>query len=424
MPVSRKRKNRKSKPRQKAAPVHSSSFLDTHRPLQPSSLLDSIAADRRVHDARRADIAKAAAETLVSQLTPVAPPGDDDLEDELCRRLGAVLWQLSEVPFESAAGPDDVIAALIYAAGMAVRAAPESDRQGPWRVLATVTRISPLPWRDQADDLMAELADPPLLRKPEEPRVTGPALWASDAYGSRWAMVVPFGSDAGSERWYLWDVDACGDQVFTVHSGFYPSAEEALTDWRAAVGGAAAADATLTPVDHGGFAAELLLREDGILYFGGESEQQFIEFHRGRRLAEAALAAVESKRNSGREALTPESAATEFTAWLTARGEAPEDIEEQAGELASSWPSEAPELFGTFSPHRVGLAVPHLRDFYQPDFAEKLVALLPDWITWLAERAGIAPELVERCLPYAAGEPYPGVYHENGRIDYLARVLE
>jgi hypothetical protein len=61
-------------------------------------------------------------------------------------------------------------------------------------------------------------------------------LWARDVYGSRRAVVAPFASADGPDRWYLWDVDTCGYEIVTVHSGFYPTAEAALTEWPDAVG--------------------------------------------------------------------------------------------------------------------------------------------------------------------------------------------
>ena len=54
-------------------------------------------------------------------------------------------------------------------------------------------------------------------------------------------------------------------------------------------------------------------------------------------------------------------------------------------------------MYPTCSPHRVALTVLHLRNYYQDDFAAQLVALLPDWIRWLATRNGSPPHLTERC---------------------------
>lgn len=102
-------------------------------------------------------------------------------------------------------------------------------------------------------------------------------------------------------------------------------------------------------------------------------------------------------------------------------------LTEWAEELAESWPFESPpELYHTCSPHRVAQNVAHLRDYFQDGFAAELVQLLPDWVAWLATRAGTAPELVERCRPYALGKPHSEVSEdETGADDYhFARVIE
>jgi len=62
--------------------------------------------------------------------------------------------------------------------------------------------------------------------------VTGPVLWTRDRYGSRFAVTAPSTTTGQPMRWYLWDIDACGHETFTVHSGFYPTSDAALHDWQ------------------------------------------------------------------------------------------------------------------------------------------------------------------------------------------------
>jgi hypothetical protein len=71
------------------------------------------------------------------------------------------------------------------------------------------------------------------------------------------------------------------------------------------------------------------------------------------------------------------------------------------------------------------VTVLHLRDFYKDDFAAELVAVLPEWIRFLAEHTGMAAELTERCLAYASGElQFPGILDDRGRSNPMARVAE
>jgi hypothetical protein len=128
--------------------------------------------------------------------------------------------------------------------------------------------------------------------------------------------------------------------------------------------------------------------------------------------------------------LTAATAAVEFTAWLRAQGipsqlEPPENLDELVEELADSWNLNGIDvIYPTCSPHRVALCVLHLRNYYLDDYADRLVALLPDWTQWLATRNATAPELADRCLPYAHGQPHPQLGDDDTKVDYLARITE
>ena len=166
---------------------------------------------------------------------------------------------------------------------------------------------------------------------------------------------------------------------------------------------------------------------------GGENVEQFTEYHRSKRLAEAVNEAVERavpRPNTRSDAgLTAAAAAVEFAAWLRTRAPSqlgpPKNLEELVEELAGSWNLNSIDaIYPTCSPHRVALCVLHLRNYYLDDYADQLVALLPDWTRWLATRNSIAPELADRCLPYAQGRPHPQLGDDDTKVDYLARVIE
>ncbi len=355
-------------------------------------------------DGRRSALARRRAEALIADLAALAPElTEDALEDELCARLGSCLSSMGELAPEDAVSPELFEPALLAAA--------TEDPSADPRVAAAVHRVLPL---------RNGLPDRPAGGR----QVTGPALWARDAYGSRFAVTAPFSSPAGSDRWYLWDIDACGLQALTVHSGFCPTAGEAFAAWRDGVGEVAAADARLTPIDDLPLAEGLLSREDGITRLGGENEQQLAEFHRSRRLAETVIETIGPIPAQRRPELDAKRAAKQFTTWMRANRTPPKGLVELAGELASSWSLDAPgELFGTCSPHRVAMVVPAVRDYYDSEYADRLVALLPDWIAWLTERNGTPADLAERCLPYARGAVYPGTTADEGP-PLMARVIE
>jgi hypothetical protein len=224
------------------------------------------------------------------------------------------------------------------------------------------------------------------------------------------------------------DIDACGHQAFTVHSAYYPTLEQALAAWQTGVGPLTASETAFTPVDDPSLLADLMPAEEGFLWAGGENAAQFAEYHRSKRLAETAIRAVEESHPAQRADLDAAAAATQFAAWLRARRPGqpqPADLDELITELAGSWSFGGPAAaYPTCSPHRVALCVLHLRNYYQDHFAAQLVGLLPDWADWLAAHNGTAPELAERCRPYALGEPHADVGSDDSRPNYLARVTE
>jgi hypothetical protein len=383
--------------------------------------------------------AAAAAEALVAGLVELAPDRSDcDLEDELCAQVGVRLREWEVAPIDEHVNPTCFAAAVLAAAAAAVGAAldelatePDGWR-APWRVLAAVARIVPSPFSGSAVDAIAhlrELAGGHVLPEtPDAPAVTGQVWWTRDVYGSRFGITAPFSTPDGENRWYLWDIDACGHRPFTVHSAYCRTLEQALAQWQAGVGSLAASQTTFTPVDDPLLLAELMAAEDGSFRMGGESADQFAEYHRGMRLAEAAIAAAGSNRAARPADLDATTAAIRFMAWLREhRAGQPElaDLEELVTELASSWCFSRPAaVYHTCSPHRVALTVLHVRNYYQEDFATDLVALLPDWISWLAAHNSTPPELAERCRPYALGEPHPDIDRDYTGPNYLARVTE
>jgi hypothetical protein len=400
-----------------------------------------LAAYRDRIDTQRNSRAATMATDLVADLArAVADRPDIVMTDALCERLGALLTDDQRSLPDDRVGPHQLAEATLAAAEASVVAAlrATSERadawRGPWRVLSAVAAVLPDPYADGVDEAVARLQALPAGRMlpalPPGPEVTGQVLWTSDRYGSRFAVTAPITTAEGPVRWYLWDVDACGHEAFTVHSGFYPSSAAAMTNWQTAVGRTAAAGTVLAPVDDPRLLATLLPIETGFRRPGGENGEQIAEYHRSKRLAEAVKRALpRSKAPSDVGGLTAATAAVEFAAWLrdraSSRSEPPEILDELVEELADSWNlNHIDAVYATCSPHRVALCVLHMRNYYIDDYADQLVALLPDWTRWLTTRNATAPELADRCLPYAHGRPHPQLGDDDTEVDYLARVVE
>jgi hypothetical protein len=439
VPVSRKRKKTRKSSRKSRPETYAARGGPGDQQLEVTAAMAGFAEYRQQLDERRASLAAGAAEPMIAELVGLAATRSaSDLEDELCVRIGRTLAELDDVSMDDHVGPNTFAVAVIDAAAEAVGSALIAEADG-WthacQLLTAVTGIVNHPlseWATESiDDLRARPGGDLLPETPTGPTVTGTVLWTRDAYGSRFGVAAPFRTADGPDRWYLWDIDACGHEAFTVHSRYHATPDEALADWHAGVGAPAADGTVFAPVDDPGLLDDLMPREQGMMRPGGENVEQFAEYHRSKRLAEAVIDALEPAhphRTSAPPDLARATAVALFAAWLREHRPdwpRPADFEELVHELADSWQVGGPaDLYHTCSPHRVALAVEHIRGYYQDDFAAALIALLPDWAAWLAERNATPAHLADRCRPYAHGESHKAVSADNGRPDYLARITE
>lgn len=388
------------------------------------------------------DLAARDAEPIVAGL--VAEDGSLSwTEDELCRRLGGTLCgqdAASDARREAGVSeildtysPDQLLDAVtdatVRAAFQAVTADEPKSRNGTWRLLLALARITPHPAAQVAvktvTDLRERSASLPDGSIADTP--TGTALWCRDAYGTRFAITAPFAAADGPDRWYLWDIDACSNDALTVGTGYFPDVDQALASWLAAVGPDATSGCRLEPVSDPHLAARLLPGLADFFHPGGESEGQYAEFHRCRRLAQE-LRRSDFLDGSTTTAGTPAPAQpvskdawiAGFTAWRAehrpGHNAVPDDfpVDEEDKEppteddiyreLADGWFStEFPELAHACSPHRIALLAAHIRDFYTSDFAQVVLHLIPDLAAWLTDRSGLSAAVSGRTLAYANG---------------------
>ncbi len=436
MPVSRKRKKKSRSGRRSSGRPEAAAPSRT----APANPLRELFEHRRQLDEHRTALAADSAGPMVDALITAAPGcSDDELEDGFCARFGAAMTQYEGGELEDMVSPDDFVRAVLSALDERLREPEDSgsDVAAAQRLLAVVAGVLPEPLSASAWDLVAEHLDDAAAQRATRGRaVTGPAQWARNSYGTRWAVVAPFTCAEGSRRWYLWDVDTCGYEIVTVHSGFYPSAETALAEWQQAVG-PSAAEAALAPADDTETLDALVPGEVESIRFGGEDQAQFAEFLRSRRLGRTVRQAAGRARGRTLPRLSVETAAERFARQLRRIGhqdrpagdesdQGPAGAGDLAAEMAESWsPRGHPSLYPYCSPHKVDAAVSHLRDFYQDDFATQLIAVLPEWIRFLAEHTGMAADLTDRCLAYASGESrFPGPRDEHGQSSIMARVAE
>jgi hypothetical protein len=225
-------------------------------------------------------------------------------------------------------------------------------------------------------------------------RPAGEPLVARDAYGSRILLVAPFSYDVGApDHWYAWDIDLCWIAV-VVGAGVFASAEDALREWRDAVG-PAASGAALPPCA-AGMTARLLAPclQTGFLanvLQGQEPRELIHEYYRLRRRARDLTASADvGARSSPFDAGHVTDA---FLDWYAARhDDVPETAAEAMGTILGEWgPHEILDerSFYACSPHRIEMAAHLIREGYFADYANPALRLLPEWTEWCIEQIGL-----------------------------------
>jgi hypothetical protein len=250
---------------------------------------------------------------------------------------------------------------------------------------------------------------PDWLRQLGRITATGEVWEMRDAYGARIALIAGFSYPSGVDRSvFLFDIDACWI-IGIVHAGVFDDVQEAASAWRALVGDTAAS-ARPERVE----TTERLLclvhcdSEEDILR-GTESRAVLDNWFRAPRrihdLAEAlrkrgmSLPAARSLYHN----LDPDPMAEAFTGWYVQRhGSEPDP--EAVGALAEEWMEGAlPDTWHAASPHRVAVQLALIGDWIPDDpitIAAK--ALLPEWVRWHGEQAGLPEDLIDRAVAVAA----------------------
>jgi hypothetical protein len=205
-------------------------------------------------------------------------------------------------------------------------------------------------------------------------------------------FTAPFSYDGGApDHWYARDIDVCWIDV-VVGAGAFASAEDALREWRGAVGPTASA-AALSPC-----AAEMTARllapslQTGVLadmQLGHEPRALIREYYRHRRRARDLV--VSATVGAGSAPFDASQAHDAFLDWYAARHD-DVPVADAAGSILAQWGS--PEAldersFYACSPHRVEMAAHLIRHGYVADDANLALRLLPEWTQWCVGQSGL-----------------------------------
>ena len=236
-------------------------------------------------------------------------------------------------------------------------------------------------------------------------RAAGEALLARDIYGSRFLLAAPFGFEEGEpDHWYAWDVDTCWLKL-VVGAGAFGSAEDALSEWRDAVGAAASAAAlSACPSGWPSWLLESCLAVGPVaeMLTGFEPRELIREYYRMRRRARVLTGFAYAETDSlgydtgyAREA---------FLDWYETRHhDSSGAVSQPLDAILAEWAYDSPDehSFYACSPHRIEMTASQIRDGHDDDCAGPAVELLPEWTRWCVERSGLDGEAAARSLEAA-----------------------
>ncbi len=358
------------------------------------------------------------------------PSRQADLETQACQIVGDEFYDRLQAP-GTGLHPAQWLRVLAETAGAALRTAlvkDADDRQQLWALLCGLASTSPQTPAGEVNETARELF--PDIKYPYETALaevdqatklladrglelggtwtaegSGPAgepLAARDVYGSRFLLVAPFGYGGDApDHWYAWDIDFCWiDRV--VGAGLFASAEDALREWRSAVGPTASA-AALSPCA-AGMPAQLLASclTTGVMadmLEGSEPRELIREYFRLRRRARDLIGPVDA--GAGSPAVDVSHVDQGFLGWYAARHDdiAAKAAAEALGTLLEEWgPVESPDerAFHACSPHRIEMTAHLIREGYLADYANAALLLLPEWTEWCIEQSGLDGEAAAR----------------------------
>ena len=245
-----------------------------------------------------------------------------------------------------------------------------------------------------------------------QPTMAADVLLARDAYGARFLLVAPFSDPARPavpDHWYAWDLDWCVDD-FVVAAGAFSSAGEALAEWGASVGPAAAAGELaacspelcvrlLAPAAPGSIQSESVI--------GNEPAEFLCEIPRMSRRASVLTVSLGRRLTGTRPSLPRDSLSSATEDFLGRHAGRLGDTREALNLLLAEWGPQTPpderSLYAC-SPHRIQVCAAILRDSYEPDWANAALTLLPAWTEWCAARISLDAEAAARALAAARAE--------------------
>ncbi len=224
---------------------------------------------------------------------------------------------------------------------------------------------------------------------------TGEVFRLRDAYGTRFGVIARF-SYGDSPFVYLFDIEG-SEAVRLASAGVFDDVDQAVAAWTAEVGESADG---VTPRPVSGPEDLRCLSEVAIgdfHVFGDESRVVMDNWFRAQRRIRDLADLLPS--SGSLFDVDPTAMIAEFTAWYENRRGAEPDPDAVAS-FAEQWMEGVlPETWYSVSPQRIHTQRELLGDWLRDDPVTLAAQdLLPDWVSWLSERAKLPDHLRERVL--------------------------
>jgi hypothetical protein len=237
---------------------------------------------------------------------------------------------------------------------------------------------------------------PEWLRLMPDVTATGRVVKMRDVYGSRLAFIAEYAYPGGVDpHVFLFDVDA-SDLAALAQPGVYDDVAAAATAWRAVVGDTAKDAEPVEVRSPEELLALVEVAQPDVM--GDESRSVMDNWFRAPRRIED-LAAARPNRGLPRprslfDDIPVEPMSEAFTSWHAGRhGVRPDPATVE--DIATVWLEGAlPETYHSVSPKRVKTVHALVGDWGDDPAAEAVLKLLPEWVRWHGEQAGIASDLL------------------------------
>jgi hypothetical protein len=228
-------------------------------------------------------------------------------------------------------------------------------------------------------------------------RADGDVVRLRDMWGTRYAVIAGFSYGGRDRSVFLFDVDTDFYNI-VVSAGDFDDTEQAAAAWRQKVGNAAG-DAPIQPVERLDQLDCLVQLDMDESTLPATPDRSITDnwFGAQRRLVELRT----TLRRYGTGPIVAGSlydvdtdpAVDEFAQWFHGRHGAEPD-REAAEALADEWMSGVvPETWYLVSPARLHHQCELIADWVDDELTRTAMALFPDWVKWLAERAEYAEPL-------------------------------